>query len=101
MGGVRSDQIVASVMSRPDNHVVCSEALKSAFQNRRRQVWAIAVERDHGMLVSRREVCKNRGESRCKALTLLGHDLRSISQQARKLVHIRARTHESNLHPSQ
>src|SRR5215471_10783202 len=39
--GVCSHQVIASVMCGSDNYVACRQCLKSAFRNRRWQVWAI------------------------------------------------------------
>ncbi len=89
MSGLGADEIIASVMCRSDNHVVRSKRLESIFQDRSRQVWAVAVERDHALL-PRCKMCKHRGESCRKAFSLLRHDCTASPARPQVLRHPRA-----------
>src|SRR5271166_2888045 len=44
--GFGANQIVASIVGRPHNHVLRDEYLERAVQNRRREVWTVAIEGD-------------------------------------------------------
>src|SRR5262249_5328486 len=101
MGSLGADKIVASVVGRPDNHIARSQSRKSAIQNQRREVWAIAVEGNNALLDGSGEMCKNRIESRGKAFTLLSYDLSCSAQEVRQFIRVRFRAHNSYLHATQ
>ncbi len=46
MSGLGANQIVASIVGWPDNHVMRGEYFERALQNRRREVWTVAIECD-------------------------------------------------------
>jgi hypothetical protein len=52
MGGLRPYEIIASVVGRPDNHVMRREGFERFFKNRRRQVRTVAVEGNNAALVA-------------------------------------------------
>jgi len=67
-------------MGWPDNHVVRSEYFERTVQNRRREVWAIAIEREDMLLASGSEMSKYRGKSGSETFAFLRHDLHRIPQ---------------------
>jgi hypothetical protein len=70
MSRLSTNKIVASVVCRPDNQVARRKRLKSAIENRRREVRAVAIEGNDAMPTGRREMCKNGDQSCGQATTL-------------------------------
>src|SRR5437763_17101747 len=85
------DEIVASVVRWSHDHVMRGQRFERAFENRTRQVRAVAVEcNDAGLmgvsltifsLMVGREVHKYRSEPRSKTLALLRNDAYLIGQR--------------------
>ncbi len=46
------DEIVASVVRWSDDYVMCGQRFERVFENRTRQVWAVAVEGNHASLMT-------------------------------------------------
>ncbi len=74
MSGLGANQIVASIVGWPDNHVMRGEFFERAVQNRRRKVWTVAIECDDVLPAGGSELSKNRGESCCETFAFLRHD---------------------------
>src|SRR5580692_12254851 len=100
MGGLRADEIVASVVGRSDHYIVRSEDLECVLQNRRRQVGAVAVECDDALVASCK-MGKHRSEPRCEAFTLLRHHAYLLTRQACELVEIGTGAHNGDFHITQ
>src|SRR3954471_20531728 len=64
-------EIVASVVRRSRNDVVCCQRLKSVFENRAREMWAVAVEGNDTSSEIAGEVRKYRTKPCSKAFTYL------------------------------
>src|SRR5229473_1982709 len=75
-----ANQIVASIVGRPDNNIMRREYFERAAQNRRREVWTVAIERDDVLPAGGSEVSKNGGESCCETFAFLCHDLHCIAE---------------------
>src|SRR5207253_4286868 len=90
-------EIVASVVRRSHDHVMCGQRFERVFENRTRQVWAVAVEGNGASLMTFCEVRKHRSEGGSKALTRLRDDAHRIAPQASEIVHIRGSRHSGNL----
>src|SRR5215813_1533309 len=61
VGSFGSNQIVASIVSRPDNHVMRSQYFKRLHQNCRCKVRTVAIERDDLLPAAPSEVPKYGG----------------------------------------
>src|SRR5207244_13190468 len=81
-------EIVASVVCRPDNHVMCAQSFERVFENRTWQVRAVAVEGNNAALVTCCELRKYRSEACSKAFTLLGNYTRSLTCHASQFVNV-------------
>src|ERR1700688_1819098 len=98
------DEIVASVLRRSNNYVMCGQRFERVFENRTRQVWAVAVEGNHAsLMMTFREVRKHRSEARGKAFTFLCNYARFVvcelrACQLRQLVDVRLRAHDGNFY---
>src|SRR6266849_6400874 len=71
MGSLCPDEIVASVVCWSNDHVMCGQCFERVFENRTRQVWAVAVEGNGASLMVFREVLKHRSEACGKTFTFL------------------------------
>src|SRR2546425_3409499 len=99
-----ADEIVASVVCWPNDYVVCGQRFERLFENRTRQVWAVAVEGNYASLMGGplmifalmigREVRKHRSEACSKTITFLGNYARSVACQPRQLVYVGFRAHD-------
>src|ERR1700719_375489 len=98
------DEIVASVVRWSNDYVMCGQRFERVFQNRTRQVWAVAVEGNNASLMGvplmvflfmiGREVRKHRSEACGKTLTFLRNYARFIACQLRQVVYVRLRAHD-------
>src|SRR5581483_10267524 len=93
------DEIVASVVRWSNDYVVRGQRFERAFENRTRQVWAVAVKGDDASLMIfslmiGREVRKHRSEACSKTFTFLRNDARLVACQPRQLVYVRVRAHD-------
>ena len=79
VSGLGANQIVAPIVRWPDNHVMRGKYFERAVQNRRREVWTVAIECDHLVPAGGSEMPKNRDESRRETFAFLRHDLHSIA----------------------
>ncbi len=70
------DEIVASIVRWSDNHVMCSQRFERVFENRTRQVWAVAVEGDDASLMTFCEVRKHRSKAGGKTFAFLRNYVR-------------------------
>src|SRR5207248_9408386 len=68
---LRTDQIVASVVRWSHDHGMCSQTFERLFENRRRQVRAVAVERNDAALMMICEVGKYGSEACSKTFPFL------------------------------
>src|SRR5437899_12551039 len=57
------DEIVASVVRWSNDHVMCGQSFERVFENKTRQVWAVAVEGNGASLMTLCEVRKHRSEA--------------------------------------
>ena len=96
--GLRPHEIVASVVSRPDDHVMLREDREGFLENRPRQMRAVAVEGYDAASVALCEVRKHRRKTCRKALTLLCHYARSLTSGMSQFVNIGRRAHDRNLY---
>ena len=94
-------EIIASVVRCSHDYVMCSQRFERVFENRTRQVWAIAVEGDGASLAVIRKVRKHRGEACGKTFTFLGNYARFPARQLCQLVYVGVRTHDSDFHIAQ
>src|SRR4029077_13379166 len=105
MGSLCPDEIVASVVRWSNDYVMYGQRFERVFENRTRQVWAVAVEGDHASLmvfaVIWREVRKYRSEACSKTLTFLRNHARLVTCQLRQFVYVRVRGHDGNFHIAQ
>src|SRR4029077_10877827 len=65
------DEIIASVVRWSNDYVMGDQRFERAFENRTRQVWAVAVEGNNASWMTFCEVRKHRSEARSKTLTFL------------------------------
>ncbi len=79
VSGLGANQIVASIMSWPDHHVMRDEYFKCVLQNGRSEVWTITVERNDMLVSGGSEVSKNRSKSCGETFAFLRYDLHGIS----------------------
>ena len=101
MGGLGSNQVVAAIVGRPDYHVVRGEHFERAVENRRREVWSIAVEGDDVSPTGGCKMPKDRGESCRETIALLRHDLDRITDEGRQFIAIEHRAHDRDVHVRQ
>src|SRR5205809_4178913 len=101
MKGLCPDEIVASVMGWSNDHVMCRERFERVFENRTRQVWAVAVEGNGASLMTFCEVRKHRSEACSKTFTFLGDYARFAICQLRQVVYVRFWAHDGNVHIAQ
>src|SRR5271168_5068411 len=102
------DEIVASVVRWSNDYVMCGQRFECVFENRTRQVWAVAVEGNNASLRCVRsmtfcEVRKHRSEACSKTFPVLRNYARFVvcqlrAYQPRQLVYVRVRTHDRNFH---
>src|SRR6202035_1950837 len=95
------DEIVASVVRRSNDHVMCGQRFERVFENRTWQVWAVAVEGNNASLMTLCKVRKHRSEACNKAFTFLRNYARFVAYQPRQLVYVRVRAHDRNFHIAQ
>src|ERR1700751_1086867 len=88
-------EIVASVVVWPHDHVMCGQGFESIFENRTRQVWAVAVEGNGASLMTF-EVRKHRSEAGSKTFPFLRNYGHFFACQPRQLVYVRGRAHDGN-----
>src|SRR5215472_1227710 len=101
VSGFGSNQVVASIVGWPDDHVMRREYFERAVQNRRRKVGTVAIECDDVWPALGSEASKNRGESRRETFTFLCYDLHRTAQQACQFGVMRLRAHHRDLHARQ
>ena len=97
----RPDEIVASVVRWTHDHVMCGQRFERAFENRTRQVWAVAVESNNASLMTFCKVRKHRSEASGKTLTFLRNYARSVARQPCQLVYVGVRAHDGDFHIAQ
>ncbi len=95
------DEIVASVVRWSHDHVMCGQRFERVFENRTRQVWAVAVEGNDASLMIFREVRKHRSEACSKTFTFLRNYAHFAACQLRQFVYVRVRAHDGNFHIAQ
>ena len=95
------DEIVASVVRWSHDYVMCGQRFERVFENRTRQVWAVAVEGNDASLMTFREVRKHRSEACSKTFTFLRNYVYFVACQLRQLVYVRVRAHDGNFHIAQ
>ena len=83
MRSLRPDEIVASVMRWSHDYIVCDKRFERVFENRTRQVWAVAVEGNGASMVNSWEVCEHRREACGKTFTCLRNYARLVTCQPR------------------
>ena len=81
--------------------VMCGQGFERVFENRTRQVRAVAVEGNGASWMTFREVRKHRSEACSKTFTSLRNYSGVAACQLRQLVYVRARTHNGNFHITQ
>src|ERR1700738_5235567 len=101
MKGLCPDKIVASVVRWSNDYIICGQRFERVFDNGTRQVWAVAVEGNGTSLMTFCEVRKHRSEACSKTFTLLRNHAHFYACQPRKLVYVRLRAHDGNLHIAQ
>src|SRR5690242_14882828 len=74
-----ADKIIASIVSRPDNHVVPRKYFEGIVQNCWRKVRTVTVEGNNVLPADGNEVAKHGGESSSQPFTLLRRDLHRIT----------------------
>ncbi len=79
VSGLGANQIVASIVGWPNNHVMRGEYFERAVQNRRCEVWSVAIECDDLLPAGGSEMSKNGGESCCETFAFLRHDSHRIT----------------------
>src|ERR1700758_2515670 len=94
-------EIVASVVRWSHDHILCGQPFERVFENRTRQVWAVAVEGNGASLMTLCEVRKHRSEPCSKTLTFLRNYARFVACQLRQLVYVRVRAHDGNFRIAQ
>jgi hypothetical protein len=78
------------------------------FENRTRQMWAVAIEGDDASSVCIRSNCvrsmtfremrKHRIEARSESFAFLRNYAHLVARQARQFVYVRLRAHDRNFH---
>ena len=101
MKGFCPDQVVASVVGGSNHYVMCGQGFERAFENRTRQVRAVAVEGNGASWMTFREVRKHRSKACSETFTSLRNYSGVAACQLRQLVYVRARTHNGNFHITQ
>src|SRR2546423_6251092 len=101
MSSLCPDKIVASVVCWSNDYVMCGQRFERVFENRTRQVWAVAVEGNGASLMTFCEVCEHRGEPSGKTFTFLGNYPHFVTCQLRQLVYVGVRAHDGNFHIAQ
>src|SRR5262249_61079150 len=89
-------QIVAPIVRRADDYVMCGERFERVFKNRTRKAWAVAVEGNRASLMIFPKVRKNRGEACGETFTFLRNYCGIVADQLSQLVYIRPREHNCN-----
>ena len=88
-----------------NDYVMCGQRFERVFENRTRQVWAVAVEGNDASLMTFsmivREVRKHRSEACGKTFTFLRNYAHFAACQLRQLVYVRVRAHDGNFHIAQ
>jgi hypothetical protein len=79
VSGLGANQIVASIVGWPDNHIIRGEYFERVVQNRRREVWTVAIKCDDVLPAGGSEMPKNGGQSCCETFAFLRHDLHCIA----------------------
>src|SRR6266700_4261089 len=92
------DEIVASVVRWSNDYVMCGQRFERVFENRTRQVWAVAVEGNGASLMTFCEVRKHRSEAGSKTFTFLSNYAHFPAGQMRQLIEIGLRAHHGNVH---
>src|ERR1700736_1609571 len=95
------DEIEASVVRWSNDYVMCGQRFERVFENRTRQVWAVAVEGNGASLTTFCEVGKHRSEACGKTFTFLRNYARFVACPPRQLVYVRVRAHDGNFHIAQ
>jgi len=101
MGCRRTNEIVAPVVRRSDNHVTSGKCLERVLKHGRRQVRAVAVERDDAPAGSLCEMPEHGGEARRKTVAHLRHDGCSFSRYARQVFYVGRWAHYGNVRPAE
>src|SRR5436853_4558257 len=91
MRSLGPDEIIASVVRWSNDYVMCGQRFERVFENRTRQVWAVAVEGNNASLMTFCEVRKHRSEACSKTFTFLRNYARFVACQLRQLVYVRVR----------
>src|SRR5581483_4846908 len=97
------NEIIAPVVRWSHDYVMCNQGFERGFENRTRQVWAVAIEGNHASLMTLSEVGKHRSEAGSKALTFLRNHAHFVAWrftacQSRQLVYVRVGAHNGNFH---
>ena len=71
------------------DQVMCGQCFERVFENRTRQVWAVAVEGNGASLMIFCEVRKHRSEACSKTFTFLRNYARFVACQLRQFVYVR------------
>src|SRR5579863_3457096 len=100
MRGLGANQIVASVVRWSHHYVMFSQRFECFFENKTREVWAVAVE-GNGAPLTFCELRKHRSETGGKTLTFLRNYARFPACHKRKLVHVRLRAHDCHFYVAQ
>src|SRR5919108_727464 len=79
VSGLSANQIIASIVGWPDNHVMRGEYFERAVQSRWGKVWTVAIEGDDMLPASGSEVSKNGSESCGETFPFLPYDLHCIA----------------------
>jgi len=98
MGCLRTHEIVAAVVRRSDNEIARGKRVERDLEHGRRQVWAVAIERDDTPTARHREVREHRSEARGKAITDLRHDAHGVTGRAGQIFDIGRRAHNGDFH---
>ena len=83
------------------DYVMRGQRFERVFENRPRQVWAVAVEGNGASLVTFGEVREDRSQACGKTFTFLRNDARFTSCQLCQIVYVRLRAHDGNFHIAQ
>src|SRR5689334_11279281 len=94
-------EIVASVVRRSHDYVMCGQFFERVFENRTGQMGAVAVEGNNTSLVISCEVRKYRSKPCSKALTFLRNYACIVACELRQFVHIRLRAHNGKFYIAQ
>ncbi len=93
MRGRCADEIIAAVVSRTDDDVAGGKCFECVSEYGRRQVRAVAVERNDAVRACRREMRKHRREPRRESVTRLRDDVNFVARGAGKIFNIRSAGH--------